>query len=107
MRYVNRDDLPGRFSEMVGKESHHNHGIIQDKHGTLRWQKDDFIDKLTEDCNLNNIITGFYENGNNKNTESYRELYRRMGYSLEGYWEVFYWEANNELADQYEPPKNN
>ena len=27
-----------------------------------------------------------------------------MGYSLGGYWEVFYWEVNNELAHKYKPP---
>jgi len=26
-----------------------------------------------------------------------------MGYSLFGYWEVFYWDANNDIADEYEP----
>jgi hypothetical protein len=24
-----------------------------------------------------------------------------MGYSLSGYWEIFYWEVNNEDAEDY------
>ena len=53
---------------------------------------------------MNEIIQGFYQNGNNKNCETYRELYRRMGVSLHCYWETFYWELNNEDADQYVQP---
>jgi hypothetical protein len=41
--------------------------------------------------------------GLGKNDESVRKLYRDMGYSLSGYWEIFYWEMNNEDADQYRP----
>lgn len=107
MQYVLREQLPEHFKEMLETESHHNHPIIKDEYGTFRWEKDEFIDKLIEYCNLNDIVRGFYKNGGDKNTESYRELYRRMGYSLDGYWEVFYWEVNNGLAGQYNPPSVN
>lgn len=106
MQYVDRADLPDDYAEMMETESHHNHKIIIDAHGTLRWESDPFIEQLTEDCSLNNIVAGFYSVGNNKNTESYRELYRRMGYSLSGYWEIFYWDLNNEDAADYKQPSN-
>jgi hypothetical protein len=48
-----------------------------------------------------------YEKGYTKNSEIYRKLYRDMGYSLSGYWEVFYWDVNNEKVDEYNPIKQN
>jgi hypothetical protein len=39
--------------------------------------------------------------GYDKNSEVYRKLYRDIGYSLEGYWEIFYWEVNNPIASEY------
>ena len=39
------------------------------------------------------------------NSEMWRKLYRDLGYSLFGYWEIFYWEANNEKAAEYKPTK--
>lgn len=100
---VNRSELPDDYAEMMKTESHHQHEVIKDAHGVLRWKADPFVRKFTDGCNLNNIVQGLYANGNDKNSELYRELYRRMGYSLSGYWEIFYWEVNNEDADQYVP----
>ncbi len=102
---MNRCDLPSDYDEMMKTESHHDHEIIIDSSGTIRWKEDPFIRQLTKDCSLNDICMGFHSNGNGKNTESYRELYRKMGYSLSGYWEVFYWDMNNEDADDYMQPK--
>lgn len=103
MKTINRKDLPTDYLDMMKSESHHTHRVVEDEHGCLRWEKDAFIDQLTTDCSLNDIVKGFHSNGNGKNTESYRELYRRMGYSLSGYWEIFYW--NNPDADKYVPRK--
>ena len=36
-----------------------------------------------------------------KNSEEWRKLYRDIGYSLYGYWEIFYWDMNNEDAADY------
>jgi hypothetical protein len=43
--------------------------------------------------------------GLNKNSEEVRKLYRDMGYSLSGYWEIFFWEVNNEDAPLYRKGK--
>ena len=106
MKVLNRKELPTDYDKMMLTETHHQHEIIQDDSGTIRWKEDKFIQQFTKDCSLNDVVSGFYTNGNNKNTESYRELYRRMGYSLSGYWEIFYWDMNNEIADEYRPPEN-
>jgi len=46
----------------------------------------------------------FLERGVTKNDEEWRDAYRKIGYSLSGYWEVFYWNANNEDAEAYDYP---
>ncbi|WP_339145134.1 hypothetical protein [Pseudoalteromonas galatheae] len=105
MEIIKRNELPDDFSDMMQTEQHHEHEIVKDEHGVLRWRSDPFIEQFANDCSLNDIVRGFHSNGNGKNNESYRELYRKMGYSLSGYWEVFYWEANNPDADNYHPPR--
>jgi hypothetical protein len=47
----------------------------------------------------------FYKMGLTKNSEEVRKLYRDMCYSLSGYWEIFYWDMNNEDARKYKPKK--
>jgi hypothetical protein len=47
----------------------------------------------------------FMRMGLTKNSEEVRKLYRDMGYSLSGYWEIFYWDMNNEDAHKYKPKK--
>ena len=104
MKEVLRKDLPINYREMMKTESHHDHKIIITENGTLRWEADEFIGRLTDGCNLNDIVQGLHSKGNGKNSEIYRELYRKMGYSLSGYWEIFYWDMNNEDAADYKQP---
>jgi hypothetical protein len=87
------------YKEILCKE-HHNHEIIM-VNNILRWKATLRIQELIEESNLNNIIEIFNYLDINKNTEAYRKLYRDMGYSLSGYWEIFYWEANNPEAEEY------
>lgn len=103
MKTVPRNELPDDYSEMMKTEQHHNHEIIEDDKGVLRWKEDPFIGRFVDACSLNDIVCGFRAKGNGKNSEIYREFYRKMGYSLSGYWGVFYWEANNEEAGEYQP----
>lgn len=104
MEIINREDLPEDYKEMMASESHHNHEIVK-VNGVLRWKQDDFVSRFTDACNLNDIVAGLHSNGNGMNSEIYRELYRKMGYSLSGYWEVFYWDMNNDEAADYVQPK--
>ena len=39
--------------------------------------------------------------GADKNDPRIRELYKHIGYSLYGFWEIFYWGVNNEDAYKY------
>lgn len=87
-------------------ESHHEHEVIKDKHGTVRWKEDKVVSALlSNQINLNDLWILFRSMGLTKNSEEMRKLYRDMGYSLSGYWEIFYWETNNEDARRYKPKK--
>jgi hypothetical protein len=91
------------YKEVLDKETHHNHEIIEDEQGTLRWKEDEQVSRLVDKLNLNDLWALFYSMGIDKNSEHFRKLYRDMGYSLYGYWEIFYWEVNNEDAEDYNP----
>ena len=104
MKIVKREDLPSDYKKMMQTESHHNHEIVSDE-GILRWKPDNFVSRLTASCSLAGIVAGFDAKGTGKNSEIFRELHRMMGYSLKGYWEVFYWEINNEDCADYVQPE--
>jgi len=101
MKTVDRKDLPDFYKEWIDKESHHDHEIIEDKNGTLRWKRDESVDKALDRLSLNDLVVLFHTLGWDKNSEQYREMYRKMGYSLYGYWEIFHWEMNNEDHEEY------
>jgi len=89
------------YAEIFNSESHHKHRVIEDEHGTLRWEEDPVVSRLINNINLNDLWVLFMKMGLTKNSEPVRKLYRDMGYSLSGYWEIFYWEVNNEEAGNY------
>jgi hypothetical protein len=86
-------------------EKHHDHPIIQDEHGVIRWQENKEVRETLQNISLNDLIQLLCLLGYDKNSEVFRKLYRDMGYSLFGYWEIFYWEVNNEEAHKYVPDK--
>lgn len=99
---VNRSDITEPdYLLILEKEAHHDHEMIMDEHGTLRWKKDKDVVDLLERIDLNYLCPLLMALGYGKNSEAYRKLYRCMGYSLYGYWEIFYWEINNPEAEQY------
>jgi len=104
MKEIRRQDLMDieDYAEIFNKESHHEHRVIEDEHGTLRWEADPVVNEIVDRVNLNDIWLMFMKMGLTKNSEPVRKLYRDMGYSLSGYWEIFYWEVNNEEADEYD-----
>tara|TARA_R110000822_G_scaffold98188_2_gene222217 strand:+ start:336 stop:653 length:318 start_codon:yes stop_codon:yes gene_type:complete len=104
MEVVQRSALPDNYIEMMKTESHHDHEIVEVS-GTLRWKQNDTVDSILENISLNDLCPLLTTLGYGKNSEVYRKLYRDMGYSLSGYWEVFYWDMNNDEADQYQPPQ--
>lgn len=89
------------YTLILDKESHHNHPIVMDDRGIIRWEENKLVRELADIVGLNYIVEQFYEKGYTRNNEKYREFYRNLGYSLNGYWEIFYWELNNDEADEY------
>jgi hypothetical protein len=103
MDIVNRADLPEDYLEMMPTESHHSDEIVIDD-GVIRWKKDPTVTALLERISLNDLCPLLDVLGHGKNSEVYRKLYRDMGYSLSGYWEIFYWDMNNEDCEEYKQP---
>jgi len=107
--FSEREELKKEVSKEIRNildvETHHEHEIIRTHNGGLRWKAKPEVDKLigVGKINLNDLIPLFYYLGYDKNSEVYRQLYRDMGYTLDGYWEIFYWEVNNPQVDEYKP----
>lgn len=102
---VKREDITDEnYREILNKEAHHDHVIIKDGN-TLRWKTNPQVIVLLKGVSLNYLCPLLTALGYNKNSEIYRKLYRDMGYSLYGYWEIFYWEVNNPDAKSYIPNK--
>ena len=89
------------MKDIIKIENHHNHEIVISESGTYRWKPNPDVELLLERISLNDLIPLLIFMGYDKNSEVYRKLYRDMGYSLYGYWEVFYWDGNNEKAHKY------
>jgi hypothetical protein len=86
-------------------ESHHDHPVIKDENGTLRWKEDPAVREMVDKIGLNDIWMFLRNIGLTKNSEEMRKLCRDIGYSLSGYWEIFYWDMNNEDARKYKPKR--
>lgn len=106
MKIIKRETIKvPEYREILDTETHHDHIIIKDSDGVLRWKENAQVPHLLEKINLNHLIPLLKTLGYDQNSEIYRKLYRDMGYSLSGYWEIFYWEVNNPLAKKYKPKK--
>ena len=91
------------FAEMQDELLSTNHIIVEER-DSLRWKEDKDFTSANPD--LNDLVEKMINAGLTKNDEEWRDVYRKMGYSLYGYWEVFYWEANNEDAEEYNYKKS-
>lgn len=95
------------YAEMMAGERNHRHRIIKDEHGTFRWEafpkREAAILDMFGAKDLNELYTG---GQTDKNDPLVRQLYRCMGYSLSGYHEIFYWDWNNDIADEWDPDKD-
>ena len=108
MKIVSREEASKvceEWKEMLKTERHHNHKIV-DVNGVLRWKENEDVRVLfgsNAPISLNSLWDLFYAMGLDKNSEFIRDFYRNMGYSLGCFWEIFYWEVNNEIANEYNP----
>lgn len=95
-----KDVLEPIFQKMLRTETHHTHEIIQSKNGVLRWK--DNIDENDIESE-SKILRDIESNQDDFYSESMRELYRDLGYSLCGYWKMFYGMVDDENEDGYVP----
>lgn len=104
MKTIQRKDLPSDYDEMMVTETHHDHEIIMDSHGIIRWKENIIINHILINISLNDLCPLLDTLGYGKNSEVYRKLYRDMGFSLSSYGDVFYCSSNNEERDDYKQP---
>ena len=51
---VNRKDIKDKFyRDFLKTESHHDHKIIKDENGTLRWEENEQVSKIVDKIGLN------------------------------------------------------
>jgi len=105
---------PDVYREVFEKDGH-DHEIYLDDHDTLRWRSNPSVELINtmneyDDehlikggyvFDLNKFWEKWYKSGRTKNDSAIRRLYRDMGYSVHGYWEIFFWEVNNDIADEW------
>lgn len=104
METINRNKIIDEtYRQILDIETHHDHEIIADSQGTYRWKPNATVTSILSNLDFNSVIALLQNLGYDKNSEVYRKLYRDIGYSLYGYWEVFYWKTNNKFADDYKP----
>lgn len=89
--------------EVLAAEPHHKHAIVVNDEEQYFWAENYDVVRAVEKIGLNNLIDLLYKMGLTKNSEVMRKLFRDMGYSLFGYWEIFHWEMNNPDAKEYVP----
>jgi hypothetical protein len=103
METVNRQTILNEYyKEILEKEAHHDHEIIY-INGRLLWKPNPIVCELLQRIDLSRLVKLILDLGYDKNSEVYRKLYRDMGYSLSGYYEIFYDELNNTNVLQYNP----
>jgi len=83
-------------------ETHHDHPIVRHR-GKLYWQEVPDVRAAVDKIGLGDIVMLFESLGYDRNSETFRKMYRGMGYSLFDYWELFHWETNNDIANEYVP----
>ena len=77
------------------------HELCIDEHGTVRWVENPEREQEMMEMFGAKDLNDLFRKGADKNDPLIRELYKNMGYSLYGFWEIFYWEVNNPHAHKY------
>lgn len=85
-RYVNIDEIPDESNQWLASLS--NHPIIEDTDGVYRFERRDY-----SHFHDMNSMTVEYKNGRLSRDE-YMQFYRDIGYSLDGYWDIWGDELN-------------
>lgn len=102
---INGDDQKEEYARYILQtEPHHNHPIVRHE-GRLYWKEDAAIRKLIgrDRLDLGDLVDLMGLLGMGANSETMRKMYRCMGYSLSGYYDIFYEEVNNSYMNEYLP----
>ena len=104
MKIIQPEELTNKFHiEIIKTEHHHGHQIFEDQYGIIRWVPDiEYINSIIYK-KVNDVVKEMLQRGLDKNCEEYRKVYRYIGYSLIGYWDIFYWNFNNPISHLYHP----
>jgi hypothetical protein len=91
-------DIANEYDENYIRALYPSHDVVTGSDGRLRWKAEPYINLLldTGSIDLNRFAGECASRNIQKTDERYRKLYRDMGYSLFGYWEVFFWSMNND-----------
>lgn len=89
------------YAEVLAREEL-GHKLFVDGDGTIRWVPNEArkIEIMNHYGALD--LNDLFRKGADKNDPKVRELYKCLGYSLSGFWEVFYWETNNRHQIKYQ-----
>ncbi len=86
---IDRTTLPKEYKTLLLGESRHDHEIVEVS-GVLRWKENPDVKVILQHLSFNHLCMLLDTLGYGKNSKVYRKLYRDIGYSLSGYWEIFY-----------------
>jgi hypothetical protein len=89
------------YAEILEREFHDGELYITES-GTLCWvENPKREEEIMNAFGAKDLDDLFGRCRADKNDPIIRELYKCIGYSMSGFWEIFYWEVNNEDADAY------
>lgn len=105
--WVDAATIADIYELVLTREEQTGHEIHINEHGTLRWDANPDREKeIMDGFGAKDLNDLFMYKGFDKNDPIIRELYKCIGYSIYGFWEIFYWEVNNEYANEYVAPTN-
>ena len=101
LSYEEVGNLSDEYKDILSREVS-GHRLYISSNETIRWEKNQpRVDEIMKFFGADDLNDLFGKCQADKNDPLVRELYKCMGYSLSGFWEVFYWDWNNDKADEY------
>jgi hypothetical protein len=101
MKNINREclsEISDEYKKLLIREKHHNHKIVMIK-GEFKWKKNENLKSI----DTNEIIRLFNQLGYDEKSEVYKKFYRDLGYSLDDYWKIFYFDLYKENIEENKP----
>lgn len=95
-------DMAEHYRVVLETESYHDHELVEDEIGRPKWRENPETWVMVEEIGLTNVSKVLNQLGYGKETEVMKKLFRDMGYLLEGYYELFYWDSSGKRIDNHE-----